>query len=163
MKKIYSFIAALVVAMVVLASCNNGMVYKSELDNAKVAFEKKDWSAVDKACSTIFTNKDKASAIDLAFAFVYQYNACFNKFGEDALSGRASTFDEYIAGYQKSLQILDAAKAKPDYEEALKVLEIIDVDVAQTEIAAKNSLETLQNAAAKARSAAEEEKAQDEE
>lgn len=154
MKKIYSLIAALVVAMVVLVSCGGDMAYKAELENAKAAVEKKDWATVDKVCSTIEAGKDKATAMDLALAFVYKFNACSNKFQEANVAGGTIDLDGITAGFQNALGLLSAAKAKPDYEETAKALQILGQDLAQYETASNQSIENLKNLAAQAQAAA---------
>ncbi|MCR5453493.1 MAG: hypothetical protein K6F33_00700 [Bacteroidales bacterium] len=74
MKKIYSFVAALVVAMVVLVSCGSSSAYQAQLDAAKAAVEAKD-------CATVFAKVDeimagdKMTADDAVISLMYAMNA----------------------------------------------------------------------------------------
>ena len=159
MKKFYSFVAALVVAMVMLVSCGGNMAFKGELENAKTALEKKDWAAVEQVCNTISNGKDKATSMDLALAFLYKEQVYANKYQEAVAAGNTVNADDYIAGFEGALQLLDAAKAKSDYHGTVSALKVLGSDIAQYETAAKQSIENFKNAAAQAQAQAQAEAA----
>jgi len=74
MKKIYSFVAALVVAMVVLASCGASSAYQAQLDAAKAALEAKDANTAFAKVEEIIAG-DKVTVDDALIATMYAMNA----------------------------------------------------------------------------------------
>ena len=74
MKKIYSFVAALVVAMVVLASCGASSAYQAQIDAAKAALEAKDANTAFAKVEEIIAG-DKVTVDDALIATMYAMNA----------------------------------------------------------------------------------------
>jgi hypothetical protein len=70
MKKIYSFVAALVVAMVVLASCGASSAYQAQLDAAKSAIEAKDATTAFAKVKEVIAG-DKVTVDDALLSTMY--------------------------------------------------------------------------------------------
>ncbi|MCQ2253544.1 MAG: hypothetical protein MJZ61_08845 [Bacteroidales bacterium] len=67
MKKFYSFVAAMMVALTVIVSCGSKSAYQAEFDAAKTAYDAQDYSTVITRMQNVFKG-DKAEAFDLLLA-----------------------------------------------------------------------------------------------
>lgn len=154
MKKIYSFVAALVVAMVVLASCGASSAYQAQLDAAKKAVEAQDANTAFAKVQEIISG-DKVTADDAVIATMYALNAyAIESQKANGQLDPATNLDlckKVVAAYNKAKSFPEADVNK--INEALKVAS--GNDVMATAGAYAQNIPTLEQAIQAAAQAAE--------
>ena len=161
MKKIYSFVAALVVAMVVMVSCSSS-AYQAQLDAAKAAIEAKDATTAFAKVKEIIAG-DKVTADDAVIATMYALNAyAIETQKANGQIDAATNLDlckQVVAAYNKAKSFpaadVDAANS------AIKAA--AGLDVMSTAAGYVQSVATLENAIQAAQQAAAEEEEGEEE
>ena len=137
MKKVFSVFAALVCA-VMLVSCGAKSAYQDEIEKVGPKIQAGDFAEASALVDKIFADKDKALASDLIFAFT-------TKAGEAALKLKAGDAQGAIEGYNKSLEILSAAKAKSDYAKTADALKSLNgTDLVAVEQTVQTSIQGAQ-------------------
>jgi len=164
MKKIYSFVAALVVAMVVLASCGASSAYQAQLDAAKSALEAKDAATAFAKVKEIIAG-DKVTADDAVISTLYAlqaYTLCAQQAGGAESIPAEQNLDlckQVVAAYTKAKSFPEADVNSAN--DAVKTLSGVDVmgtaaTYVQSVASLEQAIQAAQQTAAEAEEAAEE-------
>jgi hypothetical protein len=152
MKKIYSFVAALVVAMVVFVSCGSGLAFEKEIDEMTAAVSAKDYAKLLSTGNTILTGKDKATAADLVSAGLLLSTAV----AQQQQAGQVDA-QNAIDLYTKASELFTAGKSKSDYQKVVDAfkakgqdIEALANNLPQAITAFKNAIEAQAQQAAAA-------------
>lgn len=165
MKRIFSFVAALVVAMVVLASCGASSAYQAQFDAAKKAIESHDATTAFAKVKEIIAG-DKVTADDavLATSFALQaYALEAQKAGGAEAIPAEQNLDlckQVVAAYNKAKSFPEADVNSAN--DAVKTLSGVDVmgtaaSYIQSVAALENAIQAAQQQAAAAEEEGEEE------
>ena len=138
MKKVFSILAAALVCTVMLVSCGAKSAYQDEIEKVGPQIANGDFTQASALADKIYAEKDKALASDLIFAFT-------TKAGEAASKLKAGEAQAAIDGYNKSLEILSAAKAKSDFAKTAEAIKTLNgVDLATVEQGVQTGLQGAQ-------------------
>lgn len=138
MKKVFSILAAALVCTVMLVSCGAKSAYQDEMEKVGPQIANGDFTQASALVDKIYAEKDKALASDLIFAFT-------TKAGEAAAKLKAGEAQAAIDGYNKSLEILSAAKAKSDFAKTAEAIKTLNgVDLATVEQGVQTGLQGAQ-------------------
>ncbi|MBO7440213.1 MAG: hypothetical protein J6T96_10955 [Bacteroidales bacterium] len=162
MKKIYSLVAALVVAMVVLASCGASSAYQAQLDAAKNAIEAKDANTAFAKVDEILAG-DKLTADDAVISTLYTLQA-YAVAAEKAGGPQALALNDNLDLCKKVVAAYNKAKTFPeaDVNKANAAIQLVaGYDVMNTAAGYTQSVATLEQAIQAAQQAAAEEEAED--
>ena len=160
MKKIYSFVAALVVAMVVLASCGASSAYQAQLDAAKSALEAKDATTAFAKVKEVIAG-DKVTADDAVICTSLALQA-YALEAQKAGSAQAIPVEQNLDLCKQVVAAYNKAKSFPEADvksanDAVKTLSGTDVmGTAATYVQSVASLEQAIQAAQQAEAAAAE-------
>lgn len=167
MKKIYSFVAALVVAMVVLVACGASSAYQAQLDAAKSAVEAKDAATAFAKVKEVISG-DKVTASDAVVCTMYALNA-YAIAAEKAGGPQALPLNDNLDLCKQIVAAYNKAKSFPEAEVNEingKLKDAANIDVMSTAAGYVQSVATIEQAiqaAQQAAAAAEEAEEGDEE
>jgi len=140
MKRVFSFVAALVVAMVVLVSCGAKSAFQADFDAANKAIEAKDYAAALTSLNKV-ASADKATAFDLILS-ASQMLAAFQ--GQIAAGEQA----DGVAVYTNMLNALNKAKAMENSDiDNAGVTALTNIDMFAQIPTIEAALQSFQNAA----------------
>ena len=164
MKKIYSLVAALVVAMVVLASCGASSAYQAQLDAAKSAIEAKDANTAFAKVKEVIAG-DKVTADDAVVCTMYALNA-YAVASEKAGGPQALPLNDNLDLCKQVVAAYNKAKTFPeaDVNKANAAIQLVaGYDVMNTAAGYIQSVASIEQAIQAAQQAAAEEEADAEE